>query len=141
MLVGSMDRLVDMDGMSRLMNLSCMNRLVDRLNIWNGWRCSTSFIGPWVVGEPGRVDQILAAGVVGVHIAPLGSCMIYTPAIALNMTRGVNKGEAGALTTDVGVGRSSFLNGEGGYAGEKERGENSLEEHLDTGGELVTIPM
>merc|ERR1711999_52191 len=120
MMIGGMDRLVDMASMSRLMNLSC----VDRLNIWNGRWCSTSFIGPWVVGEPGRVNQILAAGVVGVHIAPLGSRMIYTPAIALNMTRGVNKGKAGALTTDVGVRRSSFLNGEGGYAGEKEGGEN-----------------
>ena len=120
MMVGSMDRLVDMASMNRLMNLTCIDRLVDRLNIWNGRWCSTSFIGPWVVGEPGRVDQILAAGVMGVHITPLGSCMIYTPAVALDMTRGVNKGEAGALTTDVGVGRSSFLNGRGGYTGENE---------------------
>merc|ERR1712186_54268 len=103
MMVGSMDRLVDMASMSRLMNLAC----IDRLNIWNGWWCSASFIGPWVVGEPGRVDQILAAGVMGVHITPLGSCMIYTSAIALNMTRRVNKREAGALTTNIGVGRSS----------------------------------
>ena len=126
MMVGGMDRLVDMVSLSRLMNLTCIDRLVlvDRLNIWNSWWCSTSFIGPWVVGEPGRVNQILAAGVVGVHIAPLGSCMIYTPAIALNMTRGVNKGEAGALTTNVGVWRSSFLNSKGGYTGEKEGGEN-----------------
>ena len=138
-MIGGMDRLVDMASMSRLMNLSCIHRLVDRLNIWNGWWCSTSFIGPWVVGEPGRVNQILAAGVVGVHIAPLGSCMIYTPAIALNMTRGVNKGEAGALTTDVGVGRSSFLNGEGGYTGEKEGGKDSLEHHSYSGGDLVTM--
>ena len=140
MMVGSMvDRLVDMANMSRLMNVSCMNRLVDRLNIWNDWWCSTSFIGPWVVGEPGRVDQILAAGVMGVHIAPLGSCMIYTPAVALDMTRGVNKGEAGALTTDVGVGRSSLLNRKGGYTGEKEGGKDCLEQHLDTSSKLVTM--
>ena len=65
--------------------------------------------------------------------------MIYTSAVALNMTRGVNKGETGALTTNIGVRRSSFLNGIGGYTGEKEGGENCLEHHSYSGGDLVTM--
>ena len=39
----------------------------------------------------------------GVYIAPLSTSVIHTLAVALDVARGVDKGETGALAPEVGV--------------------------------------
>ena len=53
----------------------------------------------------------------GVYIAPLSTSAIHTLAVALDVARGVDKGETGALAAKVGVGRSSLLYSQGGNIG------------------------
>ena len=60
----------------------------------------------------------------GVYIAPLSTSAIHTLAVALDVARGVDKGETGALAAKVGVGRSSLLYSQGGNIG-YEDGENN----------------
>ena len=70
--------------------LNLSNRTMVRVS--NKWgtgiescRGSTSLIRPGIVRKPGREDQILTAAVGRVNIAPLGSCVINTSAVALHL--------------------------------------------------------
>ena len=55
------------------------------------------------------MDQILAAAVERVNIAPLGSGMVHALAVALDKAARVYEGEAGALAPNVCVGGSGLL--------------------------------
>ena len=61
---------------------------------------------------------------VGVHIAPLGSCMVHTLAITLDVATRVYEGQAGALAPNVGVGGGSLLHCLGAGHGQEEGGED-----------------
>ena len=70
--------------------LNLSNRTMVRVsNKWStaikSCRCSTSLIRPGIVRKPGREDEILTAAVGRVNIAPLGSCVVNTPAVSLNL--------------------------------------------------------
>ena len=57
-------------------------------------RGGASLVRPGIVGEPCGINKILAATVVGVNVAPLGTCVIHTLTVSLNMAVGIDKGEA-----------------------------------------------
>ena len=61
------------------------------------------------VGEPEAWHQVCAGGVAGVHITPLGSSSIHSPAVTLHLTLGVSEGEGAALTPAVDEGRGGLV--------------------------------
>ena len=62
---------------------------------------------------------------VRVNIAPLCSCVVYAPAVSLDVSRRIYEGEAGALAANVGVGGGSLLHGQGADCGQEEGGEEN----------------
>merc|ERR1719206_945151 len=98
---------------------------MDRFMMSNISRFMMSSVGWLMMRSMGRlVDNILAAAVVGVHIAPLGSCMVHTLAITLDTPTRVYEGQAGALAPNVGVGGGSLLHCLGAGHGQEEGGED-----------------
>ena len=106
---GSMDMVSRDNHRDMDMILNSDNRRIDRAEITAKVRSCTSLIGPGVVGEPLRLDKVLAAAGRRVHIAPLCSSTIHGLAVALHGISGVAEGEAGALAPAVGEGGGSLL--------------------------------
>ena len=61
----------------------------------------TGLVGPGVVGEPAGGDEVLAGGVGGVHIAPLGPGTVHGHTVSLHNSVGVPEGQAATLTPAV----------------------------------------
>merc|ERR1712186_110600 len=73
-----------------------------------GWG-GAGLVGPGVVGEPLGGDEVLAGGVGGVYITPLGPGTVHSQTVALHHAVGVSEGEAAALTAAVDQGRGRLL--------------------------------
>ena len=71
----------------------------------------TGLVGPGVVGEPAGGDEVLAGGVGGVHIAPLGPGTVHGHTVSLHNSVGVPEGQAAALTPAVDQGGGGLLIG------------------------------